>query len=313
MKTEINAHLSQITPRFYLEQGAPKSPETLEVQSAGEGAYTRAGAKQKLLFYRADGTNGMVVIESGKVVAHYTGNPGDYALYTYLVPADVNSDGLTDLLLFRNVEDGEDIDATLFTMAAAGPVFAGATAVFTPNASAGETPAPGVKADAYVVTVRPGASPVFQRESYQRESKGSWKLAKPLAEFSLQDSRQDGWEPRLMAVMSLDGVDEMKVEKALSKMTSYEDISSSIDAGPPRSEGERLVASNAALRLMELLDTRAAVYAVENATKQQVDHSASGKYALSLDGLTTVEAIRDAYIKHTNESLGGESPYAPTP
>ena len=63
------------------------------------------------------------------------------------------------------------------------------------------------------------------------------------------------------------------------------------------------------LSKMELLDTRAAVYAVENATGQEVDRKDAGKYALSLEGLQTAEEIRLALMKHTNDSLGGESPY----
>ena len=60
---------------------------------------------------------------------------------------------------------------------------------------------------------------------------------------------------------------------------------------------------------MELLDTRAALYAHENATKQEADHASPQHFALNLEGLTTAEQIRAAYVRRTNDHLGGLSPY----
>ena len=100
-----------------------------------------------------------------------------------------------------------------------------------------------------------------------------------------------------------------RVQAALERLSDYADVPSSIDPARPGNGGERIVAADPELRLMELLDTRAAVYAIENATGQQVDHQSSREYALALDGLRTPQEIRLAYINRTNDSLGGESPY----
>lgn len=310
VEAEVKAHLPQLGALLWVPQG--EGLQDLEIRQAGEGSFIRAGAKEKLYVYRLGSGNGFVAMENGKVVGHFAGFAGDYAMYTYAVPVDANADGLTDLLLFRNVEDGDDIYASLFLMKAEGPRYAGSTSVFLPAAPAGEEPAPGERATAYLATIAPGPVPRFQREVFERPSGGAWRSSKTEV-FELESNYPKGYEPRLTRVVSLAGLDEMQVQKALEALSSYTDVPSALDLGQPANAAQRLVLDNGALRLMELLDTRAAVYAVENATGHPVDHARPGQYALSLQGLKTVEEIRDAYIRHTNESLGGMSPYPATP
>lgn len=310
IEAEVEAHRPQLGVLLWVAGGP--GPDDLEIRQAGEGSFTRAGAREKLYMYRLGSGNGFVVLgENGKVVAHFAGFAGDYALYTYAVPVDANADGLTDLLLFRNVEDGDDIYASLFWMKPEGPQFAGSTSVFLPAAGAGEEPPAGAKSTAYLATLTPGPAPRFQREVFERPTGGAWKSDKTET-FELESTYPKGYEPRLTRVVSLAGLDERKVQKAMDALSSYTDVASAMDFGQPANAAQRLVLENGALRLMELLDTRAAVYAVENATGQRVDHDQAGQYALSLQGLKTVEQIRDAYIRHTNDSLGGMSPYSST-
>lgn len=291
--------------------------DNFQVRMGLEGSFTRPGAKQKAFFYRLSLTNGLVITEDGKVVAHYVGSPGDYALYTNLAPVDVNLDGLTDLVMSRNVEDTEDIFAYLFLARPDGLEFSGETTVYDSNANAGEEPpAEGEAATAYSASVTPGPTPKFHRVTYQRKGAGQWVESSPLTDFNLAQPYARGDEPKWASLAGekaeVDPATQTQIERvqsSLDRLDSYADVPSSIDFANPGNEGERLVAADEELRLMELLDTRAAVYAVENATKQEVDHTDSAKYALSLEGLDTPEKIRLAYMNRTNESLGGESPY----
>lgn len=290
--------------------------ENFEARMGLEGSFTRPGAAQKAFFYRLSLLNGLIVVEDGEVIAHFVGSPGDYALYTNVIPVDANMDGLTDLVLTRNVEDNEHIYAYLFLAGPAGFAFSGETEVYTSNVQAGEESPANVEATAYVASVTPGRTPLFQRETYARKGSGDWVLSSPLAPFNLTNRYSKGDEPKLERLAAAkDGVDPAsqtqleRVQAALDRLTSYTDVASSIDISNPRNEAERIVIADPELSKMELLDTRAAVYAVENATGQEVDRKDAGKYALSLEGLQTAEEIRLALMKHTNDSLGGESPY----
>lgn len=104
-----------------------------------------------------------------------------------------------------------------------------------------------------------------------------------------------------------------KIQEAVDKLPSYKDVPSSIDCKTAKSKAEKIICGSSYLTLMERLDTRAAVYAYENATKNELPHNQKTaiKYSLitKIRKLKTDKAIRDAFIKHTNDSLGGESPY----
>jgi hypothetical protein len=310
VEAEVKSRLGDPKLESLLMGETALTQENFQARLSVEGSFTRPGAKQKALFYRLGLGNGLVIVEDDKVVAHYAGSPGDYALYTYLVPVDANADGLTDLLLYRNVEDNEDIYAYLFLMEASGPRFSGATTVFSSNVLAGEeNPPERLEATAYLAKVLPGGTPTFSRETYHRKGREEWSLLQADAPFRLENSYAPGDEPKLVPLGSSNAAVD-RIEAAIRNLDSYVDVPSSIDFANPRNDAERLVAGDPELRRMELLDTRAAVYAVENATKQEVDRKDATKYALSLEGMKTSEEIRLAYMKHTTESLGGESPYA---
>lgn len=104
-----------------------------------------------------------------------------------------------------------------------------------------------------------------------------------------------------------------KIQEAVDKLSSYQDVPSSINCQMAKSKAEKIICGSGYLTLMERLDTRAAVYAYENATKNELAHNQKTAIQYSLINkirkLKTDKAIRDAFIKHTNDSLGGESPY----
>ncbi len=279
-----------------IEQGA----KDFEVRAGLPGSFTRPGAAQKAFLYRLVLSSGLVIVDKGAVVGHYSGVAGEYAHYTYASVMDVNADGLSDFILSRNVEDSEEIEAYVFEMTPQGPRFSGATPVFRSSQR---------ESDAYVATVRPGSPPQYQRDCYHRTGEGQWVTQATAQRPLLENKQPAGFEPKLINLTATANPNQGKIQVALDKLTAYADVGSSIDYAHPRNPGQRIVAADPTLRLMELLDTRAAVYAHENATKEKTDHNKSGKYALSLQGLTRPEQIRAAYIKRTRDSLGGMSPY----
>ena len=156
-----------------------KFEEAFELRGVAQGSFTRAGANQRAVLYRYSYTNGVVVLENGKIVAHYSGDPGDYALYVGIFSApDLNGNGLSELVLLRNVEDTADIYAYFFDSGK----FQGATTIYTTNVRPGEDPPPNEKIEDLAYSVR---GPKLQRETYQRGQEGSWKLKSGLAPFQL--------------------------------------------------------------------------------------------------------------------------------
>lgn len=283
--------------------------ENFKVVGSAKGSFTQVGTDQTVYLYRLGLTNGLIVLENDAVVGHFSGGPGDYAHYIHLTGTDVDKDGLTDLVLVRNVEDTEDLFAYLFSTTPAGPKFIGEAAVYSSTVVAGEINDPDKsEAKASKLLVTSGSPPQYKMETYLRRGSNEWQMEKPETTFEWENRFEGGGEPSLANLLQ-DLVDPARLKEAISKLKSYSDVPSSIDYANPKNEAEMLVATDPTLQLMEILNTRAAVYAYENATKEQVDHSDISRFSLSLDGLKTVDEIEDAYIKHTNESLGGQSPY----
>jgi hypothetical protein len=109
-------------------------------------------------------------------------------------------------------------------------------------------------------------------------------------------------------------IDEAAIKKAIDSLSMYyKDVPSSISCAAPFSQAERIICADPLLRLMERLDTMAAIYAVENGTHRELAHNKRNVMEWSLiktiRKLKTADAIRKAYIDNTNDSLGGESPY----
>lgn len=158
------------------------------VEGVAEGAFTKANSKQKAVLYRFSYTNGVVVLEDGNIVAHLSGGPGDYAFY-FAIKAlpDVNQNGLSEIVLFRNVEDNENVIPYLFEPKNGEMNFLGEARYFTSSYVAGDdTDSEKAKQTAYRTTIQPSSNPTFLQEIYERTgSKAEWMLTKKAEKFSL--------------------------------------------------------------------------------------------------------------------------------
>lgn len=198
VKAEVRKCAQQTFLKKRLSGLAGNFEEDFKVCGSASGAFTRPGARQQAVLYRYSYTNGVVVLERGKVAAHYSGDPGDYAHYLAIAAApDINQNGCSELILFRNVEDSSEIFAYLFERS----TYLGAATVFESNQRAGDEPVSDEKIQAYVASVLPAKQPTFQHTVYQKGKGNSWSLVKPATPFALDKKtpaelvRIDGGKP----------------------------------------------------------------------------------------------------------------------
>lgn len=165
----------------------PNFDDEFEIRGCARGRFTSGVANQTAVLYRYSYTNGVVILDAGKVVAHYSGDPGDYAHYTAIAAApDIHQNGLSELILFRNVEDSADIYAYLFD----GGSYLGAATVFSSNLRGGDDlPAAQIRDTAYLVQAKPGVKPAFSRVTYQRGKSTNWKQIRATSPFPLDRSQ----------------------------------------------------------------------------------------------------------------------------
>ena len=109
-------------------------------------------------------------------------------------------------------------------------------------------------------------------------------------------------------------VDILRVEAAIASLEpSYGDVASTINCSAATLTAHRLICeAKDELALMVRLDQMAAVYAFENALGREADHDnppVDEAFAAKRDACNDTACLRDALIAHTNDSLGGESPY----
>lgn len=107
-------------------------------------------------------------------------------------------------------------------------------------------------------------------------------------------------------------VDMSKLREAVgSRSASYGDLPSRIDCAKPLGN-QRIVCESDVLRFMERLDHMGGVYAEENGTKRELDHSEP--YGVSglnkmLNKCSDAECICEAFKEWADSALGGMSPY----
>jgi hypothetical protein len=66
---------------------------------------------------------------------------------------------------------------------------------------------------------------------------------------------------------------EPKIRREIKdKNVNYGDVSSSVDCKYPTTQNEGLICSSSKLLLMEILDTKSYVYALEKGTNQKANH-----------------------------------------
>lgn len=176
--------------------------EEFLILDVAEGAFTEPDSIQRAVLYRFSYTNGVVILADGDIIAHYSGGPGDYAFYTAIKSLpDVNQNGLSEIILFRNVEDNEDIIPYLFEAKDNTIKFLGEANYFDSGYIGGEdTNLEKTKQNAYRLTVQPSKNPTYLQETYERTgNKSNWKLTKKAEKFS--------WETRDDDVYNLTKID----------------------------------------------------------------------------------------------------------
>ncbi|GLQ11203.1 hypothetical protein GCM10007913_31350 [Devosia yakushimensis] len=121
-----------------------------------------------------------------------------------------------------------------------------------------------------------------------------------------------------MAFAQSCGVDVPAVEKRIGELElSYDDILSDISCDAPTIPAHVLMCEAEfgpapELWRMGRLDDIAWVYAVENATGTETDHTNPPRdesFIAARDACTDEACLCDLLIEHTNGSLGGGSPY----
>jgi hypothetical protein len=114
-------------------------------------------------------------------------------------------------------------------------------------------------------------------------------------------------------------VDLAAVEKSIARLElSYADVLSDISCDAPTVKAHQLMCDSAdeypsGLWRMGRLDDLAWVYANENATGREVDRAAPPRDAAFIakrDACSDAACLCDVIVSHTNDSLGGESPYS---
>jgi hypothetical protein len=115
-------------------------------------------------------------------------------------------------------------------------------------------------------------------------------------------------------------IDVAALETRISELEpDYGDVLSDISCDAPAIPAQVLMCDSAkmpgpTLWRMGRLDDLAWVYAVENATGQETDHANPPRdddFITRRDACTDVTCLCDMLIGHTNDSLGGTSPYSP--
>ena len=116
-----------------------------------------------------------------------------------------------------------------------------------------------------------------------------------------------------LGALAADLPDLAKVAAAQADLSSYHDVLSDISCDAPSLPAHQLMCENEALWQMGLLDSWAWVYAVENATGTEADHAApvwDDTFLEARDACTDAACLIDLLKQHTDDSLGGMSPYA---
>ncbi len=108
--------------------------------------------------------------------------------------------------------------------------------------------------------------------------------------------------------------DPATVANAQAGLADYRDVPSDIPCDASALTAHKLMCANDQLWQMGLLDSWAWVYALENATGTEADHEMPVWDELFIeerDSCADEACLVDLLIRHTNDSLGGISPYGP--
>lgn len=149
--------------------------ESVEVSALAQGAFTKPGSKQTLIFYQfcqtgnGLGAVGVAVIDSGRVIANYVSAESGWSVEARSLP-DINQNGLDEIALYysggmHQGSGGTGVDIMEFSAAGLKGI-----GWFQAEGFTDTSPVFG-----YKVTVKPGKTPAFFREKYVQNSSGKWR------------------------------------------------------------------------------------------------------------------------------------------
>jgi hypothetical protein len=158
--------------------------EEFQITGKADGAFTKAGAAQTLLFYQfcqvgnGFGYNGLVVTENGKIVGSYV-SKGGWAGKAKKLP-DINQNGLDEFALYysggmHQGAGGTGVDVMEFSASGIKPLGWFQSESFTEDDST-----------AYKISVKPGKMPLFYREKYAGIGENKWRKVGRIAAFKLE-------------------------------------------------------------------------------------------------------------------------------
>ena len=164
-----------ILPKIWEKLKSESCEESIEVSGRVQGAFTKAGTKQTLVFYQfcqtgnGLGSVGVAIIDGGKVVGNFVSAESGWSADAKVLP-DINQNGLDEVALYysggmHQGAGGTGVDIMEFSAGSLKGVGWFLAEEFTET-----SPVMG-----YKVTVTPAKTPVFQREKYIQSKDGKWR------------------------------------------------------------------------------------------------------------------------------------------
>jgi hypothetical protein len=155
-----------------------------------DGSFTRAKRAQRAFLYelcrsgRSFGIGGIIIVEGGKTVAHYTYGENGLSSDIDVLP-DINQNGLNELILIGwGTGQGYVSGAIeIVELAASGVKSFGIADTYSDDFGANENGT----ATAYAISAQKGKTPIYFRETYaQKDADADWVLTKKSRKFSLR-------------------------------------------------------------------------------------------------------------------------------
>ncbi len=163
------------------DAGGCDEAENFNIIGAGSGAFTRKAASQRAILYELCQTgngfanNGLVIIEAGKIIAHFV-SEGGWNQNLISLP-DANKNGYDELAIGTSGGMHQGYFGTSVTMVEVSAAAAKELGWFLTYTNECENGGPEEYCDrSYKITAKAAAAPVFYQQKY--ENKGSDELTK---------------------------------------------------------------------------------------------------------------------------------------
>jgi len=180
VKTELSAAEQSLMDKSILPRVREKlksdiCEETIEVSGRAQGAFTKAGTKQTVIFYQfcqtrnGLGSVGVAIIENGRVVGNFVSAESGWPDTAKTLP-DINQNGLDEIALYysggmHQGAGGTGVDIMEFSAGGLKGIGWFQAEEFTETSPV----------MSYKVTVNPGKTPAFFSEKYISNGTAKWK------------------------------------------------------------------------------------------------------------------------------------------